>query len=193
MCVFVSPALFRWEELIQLCREAWAPAEPAARLEMAPLGAGAAWNLGYWDEMSEYVAVLDDGSGDMQGAGMASRVVVPLGPDAVVHHQPAHQPGTRVAGSGLSDGAFFRAVLCVRRGLYAEAREYVERARKLLATELAALVLESYERAYSDVVRVQQLAELEEVIGYCTLPPGEPASVARAAQVRDTNPRSAKY
>ena len=42
----------------------------------------------------------------------------------------------------------------------------VERARELLGVELAALVGESYERAYGDMVRVQQLTELEEVIGY---------------------------
>ena len=35
-----------------------------------------------------------------------------------------------------------------------------------MSTELAALVGESYERAYSDMVRVQQLTELEEVIDY---------------------------
>jgi FKBP12-rapamycin complex-associated protein len=121
-CDFFLPSR-RWEELIHLCRDAWAPAEPAARLEMAPLGAGAAWNLGYWDEMADYVAVLPDGSEDAQGAGaFPPRVLVSLGfgagPDGGVHHQPAHQPGMRVAGSGLSDGAFFRAVLCIRRGLY---------------------------------------------------------------------------
>lgn len=33
-------------------------------------------------------------------------------------------------------------------------------------TEFAALVGESYERAYSDMIRVQQLAELEEVVAY---------------------------
>ena len=42
----------------------------------------------------------------------------------------------------------------------------MERARELLGVELAALVGESYERAYGDMVRVQQLTELEEVIGY---------------------------
>lgn len=33
-----------------------------------------------------------------------------------------------------------------------------------MSTDLAALVGESYERAYTDMVRVQQLAELEEVV-----------------------------
>lgn len=43
---------------------------------------------------------------------------------------------------------------------------HVERARELLGVELAALVGESYERAYGDMVRVQQLTELEEVITF---------------------------
>lgn len=30
-------ALARWEELNNLCKEFWTPAEPAARLEMAPM------------------------------------------------------------------------------------------------------------------------------------------------------------
>ena len=37
---------------------------------------------------------------------------------------------------------------------------------ELLSTDLAALVGESYERAYTDMVRVQQLTELEEVVAY---------------------------
>lgn len=40
----------------------------------------------------------------------------------------------------------------------------MERARDLLGTDLAALVGESYERAYADMLRVQQLAELEEIL-----------------------------
>ena len=44
------------------------------------------------------------------------------------------------------------------------------RARDLLAGEMAALVGESYERAYRDMVRVQQLQELEEAIAYCRAP-----------------------
>jgi FKBP12-rapamycin complex-associated protein len=36
----------------------------------------------------------------------------------------------------------------------------------MMCTDLAALVGESYERAYTDMVRVQQLTELEEVIAF---------------------------
>jgi hypothetical protein len=37
---------------------------------------------------------------------------------------------------------------------------------EMMCTDLAALVGESYERAYTDMVRVQQLTELEEVIAF---------------------------
>jgi FKBP12-rapamycin complex-associated protein len=43
---------------------------------------------------------------------------------------------------------------------------YVAQTRDLLANELAALVGESYSRAYNVVVTAQQLAEMEEVITY---------------------------
>ncbi|KAM5549808.1 serine/threonine-protein kinase TOR [Rosa sericea] len=156
-------ALARWEELNNLFKEYWTPAEPAARLEMAPMAASAAWNMGEWDQMAEYVSRLDDGDETkLRGLG-----------------------NTAASGDGSSNGTFFRAVLLVRRGKYDEAREYVERARKCLATELAALVLESYERAYSNMVRVQQLSELEEVIDYCTLPLGNPVAEGRRALIRN--------
>ncbi|KAG8650537.1 serine/threonine-protein kinase TOR isoform X2 [Manihot esculenta] len=156
-------ALARWEELNNLCKDFWTPAEPSARLEMAPMAASAAWNMGEWDQMAEYVSRLDDGDETkLRGLG-----------------------NTVGSGDGSSSGTFFRAVLLVRRGKYDEAREYVERARKCLATELAALVLESYERAYSNMVRVQQLSELEEVIDYCTLPVGNPVAEGRRALIRN--------
>ncbi|CAN0880168.1 Serine/threonine-protein kinase TOR [Linum grandiflorum] len=156
-------ALARWEELNNLCKEYWTPAEPSARLEMAPMAANAAWNMGEWDQMAEYVSRLDDGD--------ETKLRV-LG-------------NTAASGDGSSNGTFFRAVLLVRRGKHDEAREYVERARKCLATELAALVLESYERAYSNMVRVQQLSELEEVIDYCTLPVGNPVAERRRDLIRN--------
>ena len=199
-------ALARWEEVAALCREAWAAAESSSRLEMAPLGAGAAWSLGRWDEMAQYVAELDDGKGmeSGSGAGMAGGGGPGGGPPGMnaqgqgissAYHTGGMASRSSVAlpslmqssggagagfsaGTGLSDGPFFRAVLCVRHGEYEQAREYVERARRLLANELAALVQESYERAYGNMVRAQQLAELEEVINYCCL--GEEAAGARA-------------
>nr|AOZ57106.1 Serine threonine-protein kinase TOR [Saccharum hybrid cultivar R570] len=156
-------ALARWEDLSALCREQWTGAEPSARLEMAPMAANAAWHMGEWDHMAEYVSRLDDG--DENKLRMLGN--------------------TTASGDGSSNGAFFRAVLSVRSKKYDEARIFVERARRCLATELAALVLESYERAYNNMVRVQQLSELEEVIDYCTLPVESPIADGRRELIRN--------
>lgn len=65
-----------------------------------------------------------------------------------------------------ADRAWFRAILTVHRNQFGKAQAHVNRARDLLDTELTTLVGESYTRAYNQVVRVQMLAELEEIIQY---------------------------
>ncbi|KAG0095495.1 phosphatidylinositol kinase- protein kinase tor1 [Podila epicladia] len=62
--------------------------------------------------------------------------------------------------------AFFKAVLYLHRGQYQLAEEAIGDTRSMLDTELTALVSESYNRAYETVVRVQMVAELEEIISY---------------------------
>ncbi|KMU76074.1 phosphatidylinositol 3-kinase tor2 [Coccidioides immitis RMSCC 3703] len=64
------------------------------------------------------------------------------------------------------DRSFFGAILSLHRNQFKEAAEYIEKARNGLDTELSALLGESYNRAYNVVVRVQMLAELEEIITY---------------------------
>ncbi|WEW59078.1 phosphatidylinositol kinase- protein kinase tor1 [Emydomyces testavorans] len=64
------------------------------------------------------------------------------------------------------DRSFFGAILSLHRNQFKEAADYVEKARNGLDTELSALLGESYNRAYNVVVRVQMLAELEEIITY---------------------------
>ncbi|KAJ3362692.1 phosphatidylinositol kinase- protein kinase tor1 [Allomyces javanicus] len=64
------------------------------------------------------------------------------------------------------DGSFFRAILAVHRNLFPQAHVFIEKTRALLDTEFMALVGESYSRSYDVVVRVQMLAELEEIIQY---------------------------
>ncbi|GMM28463.1 phosphatidylinositol kinase-related protein kinase [Martiniozyma asiatica (nom. inval.)] len=70
------------------------------------------------------------------------------------------------------DKAFFNAVLSLHNNNFNEASTQITKARDLLVTEVTALVSESYNRAYSVVVRVQMLAELEEIIQYKRLPMG---------------------
>lgn len=155
-------ALARWDELNDLCKEFWTRAEPGARLQMAPMAANAAWNMGDWEMMGEYVSRLDDGDEwKLRNLGNSANNT-----------------------EGSSDGPFFKAVLCIRRGKYDEARDYIERARKCVATDLSALVLESYDRAYNNMVRVQQLSELEEVIDYSLLGATNTGGEGRAALIR---------
>lgn len=70
------------------------------------------------------------------------------------------------------DKAFFSAILSLHRNNFEDASNHILNARDLLVTEITALVSESYNRAYGVVVRVQMLAELEEIIKYKCLPQG---------------------
>lgn len=56
--------------------------------------ASAAWNMGEWDQMAEYVSRLDDGD---------ETKLRSLG-------------NTAASGDGSSSGTFYRAVLLVRKG-----------------------------------------------------------------------------
>ncbi|MBN9311032.1 tetratricopeptide repeat protein, partial [Devosia sp.] len=64
------------------------------------------------------------------------------------------------------EGAFYRAVMYIHRNNFVKAHQYIDTTRRLLDTELTALVGESYQRAYDVLVRLQQLAEMEEIIEY---------------------------
>ncbi|KAL9596585.1 MAG: hypothetical protein Q9219_005712 [cf. Caloplaca sp. 3 TL-2023] len=64
------------------------------------------------------------------------------------------------------DRSFFSAILAIQRNQFVDAYGHIEKAREGLDTELSALLGESYDRAYQVVVRVQMLAELEEIITY---------------------------
>ncbi|MCL4120666.1 UNVERIFIED_CONTAM: hypothetical protein GTU68_051307, partial [Idotea baltica] len=68
------------------------------------------------------------------------------------------------------EGAFYRAVLAIHKNEFQNAQELIELSRELLDTELTAMVGESYQRAYSSMVGVQKLAELEEVIQFKLVP-----------------------
>lgn len=121
-------ALGEWERLGALADSVWRSSAPdATRRAVAPLATAAAWNLGQWGRMDEYLS------------GMRELNV---------------------------ESSFFRAVSCVHREQYADAQRHVEATRDLMANELGALVSESYGRAYTQLVLVQQLAEIEEVIAF---------------------------
>ncbi|KAI9797251.1 MAG: phosphatidylinositol kinase- protein kinase tor1 [Piccolia ochrophora] len=120
-------ALGEWEVLSTLAQEKWVQAPGEYRRAIAPLGAAAAWGLGQWELMDNYLSVM--------------KVQSP-------------------------DRSFFGAILSLHRNQFEEAILHIEKAREGLDTELSAVLGESYNRAYGTVVRVQMLAELEEIITY---------------------------
>lgn len=72
-------------------------------------------------------------------------------------------------------GCFYRALLDVHNEQFSEASQQIDKCRQLLDTPLTALIAESYNRAYDNIVISQQLSELEEVISYKTHPQRRPA------------------
>lgn len=120
-------ALGEWDLLSNLAEEKWSLASIDHKRAIAPLAAAAAWGLGQWDLMDNYL-------------------------DAMKSQSP--------------DRSFFGAILSIHRNQFQRASEHIEKAREALDTELSALLGESYNRAYGVVVRVQMLAELEEIITY---------------------------
>ncbi|KAG7693019.1 hypothetical protein KL933_004170 [Ogataea haglerorum] len=136
-------ALGEWELLSELAQDKWNNSSGDIKRAIAPLAAAAAWGLGQWERMGNYISVM--------------KVESP-------------------------DKAFFNAILCLHRNNFEEAAEQISKARDLLVTEITALVSESYNRAYGVVVRVQMLAELEEIIKYKCLPQGSEKRI----QIRET-------
>ena len=120
-------ALGEWDLLAALARNKWHTSTLEIKQAVAPLATAAAWNLGKWDLMDDYLSVMK---------------------------------------ADTPDRSFFGAILALQRNQFREAAVYVQKVREGLDTELSALVSESYNRAYTVVVRVQMLAELEELIVY---------------------------
>ena len=67
---------------------------------------------------------------------------------------------------GAYESLFYETVLYIHKGMYEEAKEFIDKAREVLDIKLTSLINESYSRAYSTIVDLQHLKELEEVISY---------------------------
>ncbi|KAF9435486.1 phosphatidylinositol kinase- protein kinase tor1 [Entomortierella beljakovae] len=119
-------ALGEWDALSSLAQSKWGNSPTQVRRRMASFAAAAAWGLGQWELLDEYISAMQDNS----------------------------------------DRAFFKAILALHRNQFGDAEKYIDKTRNMLDTELTALVGESYNRAYATVVRVQMMAELEEIITY---------------------------
>ncbi|KRX06464.1 Rapamycin-binding domain [Pseudocohnilembus persalinus] len=63
-----------------------------------------------------------------------------------------------------TDKEFWQAAVCINQKKYFEAREYIKRSITKLDSKVSGLLLESYNRAYDNLLRLQQLFEMEEII-----------------------------
>lgn len=137
--------------------------------------------LGEWDTLATIASERwQDASPDLQ------RLIAPLATaaawglakwdsmDSYLQSMRRHSP----------DRAYFSAILALHRNQFREALSCVQQAREGLDTELSALVSESYNRAYQVVVRVQMLAELEELIVYKQCDEKKQATMRRTWETR---------
>ncbi|KAI5860910.1 FAT-domain-containing protein [Durotheca rogersii] len=138
-------ALGEWDALASLTSNTWANSAPEIQRRIAPLATAAAWGLGKWDSMDNYLQSMKR-----------------LSPDR----------------------SFFGAILALHRNQFREAAACIQQTREGLDTELSALVSESYNRAYQVIVRVQMLAELEEIIVYKQADERKKATMRRTWEIR---------
>ncbi|EKG20255.1 Phosphatidylinositol 3-/4-kinase catalytic [Macrophomina phaseolina MS6] len=120
-------ALGEWDVLSTLAQDKWIHAPQEYRRSIAPLAAAAAWGLGQWELMDQYLSVMKSSS---------------------------------------PDWSYYGAILAIHRNQFEEAQKHIAKTRDGLDTQLSAVFGESYQRAYLPLVRVQLLAELEEIITY---------------------------
>ncbi|KAI1637788.1 FAT-domain-containing protein [Biscogniauxia mediterranea] len=138
-------ALGEWDALANLTSNTWANSAPEVQRRIAGLATAAAWGLGKWDSMDNYL-------------------------QSMKRYSP--------------DRSFFGAILALHRNQFREAAACIQQTREGLDTELSALVSESYNRAYQVVVRVQMLAELEELIVYKQADEKKKATMRRTWEIR---------
>ncbi|KAL7665224.1 Serine/threonine-protein kinase TOR [[Candida] zeylanoides] len=125
--------------------------------------------LGEWEQLSELAqSKWNNSSSDIK------RSVAPLAAAASwgLSQWDRMDVCIKVMNPESPDKAFFNAILSLHRNNFEDASNQILKARDLLVTEITALVSESYNRAYGVFVRVQMLAELEEIIKYKCLPQG---------------------
>ncbi|CUS21363.1 LAQU0S03e00848g1_1 [Lachancea quebecensis] len=173
--------LQRWEDALNAYNQRELAGEDSIEVRMGKMRSLHA--LGEWDRLSEMAAekwstssmevkriIAPLAAGADWGLGQWDRIGQYI--DAMKSHSP--------------DKAFFDAILCSHRNNFDEAEKHIFEARDLLVTEISALVNESYNRAYSVIVRAQMISELGEIIEYKKLPP---ASEKRAAIRKTWNKR----
>lgn len=157
--------LERWEEALAFYqkREAELPKDATVPVDIVMGKMRCLHALGEWDALANLT-----GSTWSNSAPEVQRAIAPLATAAAWGQGKWDSMDNYLSSlkRNTPDRSFFGAILAIHRNQFREAIACVQQAREGLDTELSALVSESYNRAYTVIVRVQMLAELEELIVY---------------------------
>lgn len=175
--------LERWEEALQFYdkREKEIPADQAVPIDIVMGKMRCLHALGEWDALASIAGnTWANSAPEIQRriAPLATAAAWGLGKwdsmDIYLQSMKRYSP----------DRSFFGAMLALHRNQFREAAACIQQTREGLDTELSALVSESYNRAYQVIVRVQMLAELEEIIVYKQADEKKKAAIRRTWEVR---------
>ncbi|KAG6006536.1 hypothetical protein E4U21_006990 [Claviceps maximensis] len=175
--------LERWEEALAFYnkREREIPADQATSIDIVMGKMRCLHALGEWDALASLT-----GSTWTNSAPEVQRTIAPLATAAAWGQNKWDHMDNYLSSlkRHSPDRSFFGAILAIHRNQFREAMTFIEQAREALDTELSALVSESYNRAYQVVVRVQMLAELEELIVYKQSDERKQATMRKAWETR---------
>jgi len=123
--------------------------------------------LGEWPRLSQLAMSVWER--EVPAPDSVKQEMAPLAAAAEFHLRDWDRMGVFVdalagAQSSSYEGCLYSAILAIHRKSYSEASQLISKAREMLDPELTALVGESYTRAYSSMIKVQQLTELDEII-----------------------------
>lgn len=157
--------LQRWEEALAAYKKREKQEPDSMEITMGKMRCLHA--LGEWDQLSQLAQEKWNNS-----SNEIRRAVAPLAAAASWGLAQWEKMDTYISvmKPESPDRSFFDSILSIHRNNFDKATKQILKARDQLITELTALVSESYNRAYGVVVRVQMLAELEEIILYKLLP-----------------------
>eukprot|EP01016_Furgasonia_blochmanni_P050789 TRINITY_DN7905_c0_g1_i1.p1 TRINITY_DN7905_c0_g1~~TRINITY_DN7905_c0_g1_i1.p1 ORF type:complete len:1154 (+),score=305.78 TRINITY_DN7905_c0_g1_i1:248-3709(+) len=121
--------------------------------------------LGHWEQVIEDADNLLDG-GECKDKTVLSQVAQ-LGGIAALNLGNWEKVGkyAQAVAADHIDKNFFMAIDMIQRNRLGEARSCINASREALEAKLGGLLSESYSRAYEKIVKLQQLFEMEEIIG----------------------------
>jgi FKBP12-rapamycin complex-associated protein len=132
------------QELTKLAEDIWPKADKSIRQRMAPLAAGAAWNLRLWKNIEDYIGVMPDNTVHWPPPPLINHDTRELTTHTThthdTHTTHTHTHTRHTTHTTQPDGTFFKAILNLHKEDYDEAHKFINRTRELLDAELRALV-----------------------------------------------------